>query len=86
MNYENNEKFLFGQDFKLLNPTSSQILTLSMSTSASVRIQIGREKSLLVHIHVSRLVGKPTMWFPTRSDTNRPVHLQKRARILKFLI
>ena len=35
---------------------------------------------------MSRLVGKPTMWFPTRSDTNRPVQLQKRARILKFRI
>ena len=27
---------------------------------------------------------KPTMWFPTRSDTNRPVQSQKRARGLKF--
>ena len=27
---------------------------------------------------------KPTKWFPTRSDTNRPVHLQKMARTLKF--
>ena len=23
-------------------------------------------------ILMSRLVGKPTMWFPNRSDTNRP--------------
>ena len=29
---------------------------------------------------------KPTMWFPTRSDTNRPVQLWKMARSLKFLI
>ena len=35
---------------------------------------------------MSRLVGKPTMWFPTRYDTNRPVHSQKRARSLKFRI
>ena len=28
---------------------------------------------------------KPT-WFPTRSDTNRSVQSQKRARILKFRI
>ena len=27
---------------------------------------------------------KPTMWFPNRSDTNRPVQLQKQARSLKF--
>ena len=36
--------------------------------------------------YVSRLVGKPTMWFPTRSDTNQPVQSQKRARSLKFRI
>ena len=35
---------------------------------------------------MSRLVEKPTMWFPTRSDTNRPVQAQKRARSLKFRI
>ena len=27
---------------------------------------------------------KPTMWFPTRSDINRSVQLQKQARSLKF--
>ena len=31
---------------------------------------------------MSRLVGKPTMWFPNRSDTNRPVQAHKRARSL----
>ena len=35
---------------------------------------------------MSHLVGKPTMWFPTRFDTNRPVQSQKRARSLKFRI
>ena len=35
---------------------------------------------------LSRLVGKPTTWFPNRSDTNRPVQAQKRARSLKFRI
>ena len=34
--------------------------------------------------YMSHLVEKPTMWFPTRSDTNRPVQLQKQARSLKF--
>ena len=33
---------------------------------------------------MSRLVGKPTMWLPNRSDTNRPVQLQKQASSLKF--
>ena len=35
---------------------------------------------------MSHLVGKPTMWFPNRSDTNRSVQSQKRAKILKFRI
>ena len=33
---------------------------------------------------MSHFEGKPTMWFPNRSDTNRPVQLQKQARSLKF--
>ena len=39
-----------------------------------------------VHFHMSHLVGKPTMWFPNRSDTKRAVLAQKRARSLKFRI
>ena len=35
---------------------------------------------------ISRLVGKPTMWFPNRSDTNQAVQSQKQARSLKFRI
>ena len=35
---------------------------------------------------LSRFVGKPTMWFRNRSDTNRPVQSQKMARGLKFWI
>ena len=31
-------------------------------------------------------MGKPTMWFLTSCDTNRPVQAQKRARSLKFWI
>ena len=34
---------------------------------------------------MSDLVG-PTFWFPTRSDTNQAVQLQKMARGLKFRI
>ena len=41
-------------------------------------------EQLSLSTHLSRLVGKPTMWFPNRSDTNRPVHVQKHARSLKF--
>ena len=46
-----------------------------LRTTAADRINIQQ---------LSRLVGKPTMWFPNRSDTNRPVQSQKRARSLKF--
>ena len=31
-------------------------------------------------------MGKPTIWFPNKSDTNRSVQAQKRARSLKFRI
>ena len=41
---------------------------------------------MIENAHLSHLVGKPTMWFPTRFDTNRPVQSQKRARSLKFWI
>ena len=37
-------------------------------------------------LQVSRLVGKPTMWFQNRSDTNWPVQAQKIARGMKFRI
>ena len=33
---------------------------------------------------MSRVVRKPTFWFPTWSDTNQAVQLQKMARGLKF--
>ena len=35
---------------------------------------------------MSRLMGKPTMWFRDWSDTNWPVQAQKRARNLEFRI
>ena len=35
---------------------------------------------------MSHLVGKPTMWFPNRSDTNRAVQSQKMVRDWKFWI
>ena len=31
-------------------------------------------------------MGKPTMWFPNRSDTNQAVQSQKRAKSLKLWI
>ena len=35
---------------------------------------------------MSLCVRKPTIWVPSRSDTNRPVQSQKQARSLKFWI
>ena len=35
---------------------------------------------MLTYLHMSRLVRKPTMWFPYRSDTNQVVQAQKMAR------
>ena len=36
--------------------------------------------------HLSRLMEKPTMWFPNRSDTNQAVQSQKQDRGLTFQI
>ena len=36
--------------------------------------------------HLSRVMRKLTLWFPTWSDTNQAVQLQKIARGLKFCI
>ena len=40
----------------------------------------------ILTLYLSRLVGKPTMWFLNRSDTNQAVQSQKQARSLKFQI
>ena len=37
-------------------------------------------------IHLSRVMRKPTFWFPTWSDTNQAVQPQKIVRGLKFQI
>ena len=37
-------------------------------------------------IYLSHLVGKPTMWFPIRFDTNRAVQAQKMAEDGKLWI
>ena len=38
----------------------------------------------LVSLHKSHIMRKPTFWFPTWSDTNQAVQLQKRLEILDF--
>ena len=49
----------------------------------TVRAAVCRRHS---YRNLSRIVGKQTMWFPDRSDTNRPVQDNNRARSLKFWI
>ena len=67
--------------FRLIN-------ILSMDASRQVSLKsiywFQRRRYLKGFYHMSHLVGKPTMWFPNRSDTNWPVEAQKRARSLKF--
>ena len=48
------------------------------------KLEILYTKSRGFALVISRLVGKPTMWFPNRSDTNRAVQAQKQATGLKF--
>ena len=36
--------------------------------------------------HMSRVMRKPAMWFPTKSDTNQPTRSQKQARSLNVRI
>ena len=59
-----------------------QILILQ---TVSVRLKYSKNAKYL-KILMSHLVEKPAMWFPNRSDTNRPVQLQKQAGSLKFWI
>ena len=42
--------------------------------------------SLIVRLYMSLIVRKPVLGFPTKSDTNRSVLLQKMAKGLKFRI
>ena len=37
-------------------------------------------------IYMSRVMRKPTMWFPNRSDTNQTVQAQKMARGWKIAV
>ena len=41
---------------------------------------------MIINRYMSRIMRKPTYWFPTWSDTNQAVQLQKMARGLKFRI
>ena len=43
-------------------------------------------KLWFLNYNMSRVMRKPTFWFPTRSDTNQAVQLQQMDRGLKFWI
>ena len=66
--------------------TASMVTNVTMST-VPVKLVVtldGRAIYVLMVREMSRLVEKATLWFPNKSDTNRPVQLQKQARSLKF--
>ena len=70
--------------------TLLEYLCYLLSSNVSNKNYDGSKTSLQLsevrQIQMSGLVGKPTMWFPNRSDTNQTVQSQKRARSLKFRI
>ena len=77
-----NPKFQASSSFLLLCRTCSETTLLVFPRGGS-NVAFKESKSIK---DMSHLVGKPTMWFPNRSDTNRPVQLQKQAGSLKFWI
>ena len=66
---------------------TKQLTVLFLDNSPKGRLPVPSAHSFTsTNRQMSRLVGKPTMWFPNRSDTNRLIQSQKRARSLKFWI
>ena len=51
-------------------------LNFEMLVGNDQRIYLTLKPYFATHVSVSRLMGKPTMWFPNRSDTNRAVQAQ----------
>ena len=70
----------FKQFCQFMNSIDDFTIAMNMYTYANRPVSRGE----YVGQNKSHLVGKPTMWFPNRSDTNRPVLSQKMARSLKF--
>ena len=66
------------------------ISVVSFFSDKNVRKKTGKEKrkdrNSNNKTYLSRVMRKPTFWFPTWSDTNQTVQLQKMARGLKFRI
>ena len=49
-------------------------------------VEPGTSYFTVIISNLSHVMRKPTFWFPTWSDTNQAVQLQKMARGLKFWI
>ena len=67
----------------IMRKMQSRVQFLSEPETHEERIDIDVE---LQTLQMSRLVGKPTMWFSNSSESNQPVQSQKMARGLKFWI
>ena len=65
-------------------PRGLWILTSARMTQGRANVLLGTTANQVQYLN--RLVGKPTIWFPNRFDTNRPVQSLKRAKNLKFWI
>ena len=66
--------------------TCSKTTLFVFPRGGSKRASDGALKVVPLFIRFEPPRGKQTMWFPNRSDTNRPVQAQKQARSLKFWI
>ena len=79
--------FLFQNLFKPFVIDSVEELTLGANLKLSDLHRLKwKTKMSNGNKNMSRVMRKPTFWFPTWSDTNQAVHLQKVARGLKFRI
>ena len=82
-----NNKNTFSSNYDLENSkTRRQTNTVDPDEMAQYNHLIGSTVFSKSAIDMSRVMRKPTFWFPTWSNTNRAVQLQKMARGLKFRI
>ena len=70
----------------ILNYLKSRILEVLVQMLYCVQMLYIILTAPLLFTHMSRVMRKPAFWFPTWSNTNRVVQLQKMARSLKFRI
>ena len=71
---------------KKSSPCFNKMLKLIYSSYRYCHVDVVKHLQVFYHSQLSRAMRKPMFWFPTRSDTNQAVQLQKMARGLKFRI